>query len=235
MKVCVYIDGGSRGNPGPAAAGVVVRDADNSHTLFEAGYFLGRTTNNQAEYQGLVRALEDAARLGAHDLDIRSDSELLVRQLKGEYRVKSADLKPLYERAVKLLEGFKAWQIRHVPREHNRRADELANRAMDAGRDVALPAQPQPSAAPAGVSEPAGSSGPWCRVKLNSSPGPQCPTRWDPSAVYAFGPTTPAGFCVYAAVPVLALFEHRSPVGLTQPVRARCPRCGVNIEIEPLT
>jgi ribonuclease HI len=233
MKVCVYIDGGSRGNPGPAAAGVVVRDADNSRTLFEAGYILGRTTNNQAEYQGLIRALEDAARLGANELDIRSDSELLVRQLKGEYRVKSVDLKPLYERAVKLLDGFKAWRIKHVPREHNRRADELANRAMDAAADVALPAQPQTPAEPRDVSQTAGPSGPWCRVKLNGNPGSRCPARWDPAAVYAFGPTTPAGFCIYAAAPVLALLEHRPPASPSQPVRTRCPRCGVGIEIDP--
>ena len=136
MNLKIHIDGGARGNPGPAATGVVIHDADDDAPIHEAGYFLGKTTNNVAEYSGLIHALEIAARLKAASLDIYSDSQLMVRQINGQYRVKNQGLKPLFAKARRLLDGFDRWTITDVRRERNTRADELANLAMDLGRDV---------------------------------------------------------------------------------------------------
>ena len=136
MQALIHIDGGARGNPGPAAAGVCITTPDGSEALHEAGYWLGELTNNEAEYQGLLHALKAASQLGFESVAIRSDSELMVKQIKGEYRVKAANLKPLFAEARKLLGGFPAWGIEHVRREKNKRADQLANLAMDAQRDV---------------------------------------------------------------------------------------------------
>lgn len=124
------IDGGSRGNPGPAAYAVVLRDP-NGKVILELAKQFGRDTNNVAEYYGLLAALDYAATHGIAALRIRSDSELLVRQMQGSYKVKSEDLRPLYERAVKLSRQFKYFAIEHVRRELNREADALANAAMD--------------------------------------------------------------------------------------------------------
>ncbi len=138
MECLIHIDGGARGNPGPAAAGVTITTPDGSEPLHEAGYWLGETTNNVAEYQGLLHALKIADRLGCTRLEIRSDSELMVKQIKGVYRVKAAHLQPLYREAVAALAGFGQWSIGHVRREGNKRADQLANLAMDARSDVVV-------------------------------------------------------------------------------------------------
>lgn len=127
-----HIDGASRGNPGPAAYAVVLRDADGKMVL-ELGKKIGRETNNVAEYYALLAALDYAASHGIHALRIRSDSELLVRQMQGRYKVKSPDLKPLHERALKLVRQLRYFAIEHVPREMNRDADALANVALDSG------------------------------------------------------------------------------------------------------
>lgn len=131
------IDGASRGNPGPASYAVVIQDA-NGKSVLELGKKLGRETNNVAEYYALLAALDYAAAHGATALRVRSDSELLVRQIQGRYRVKSPDLKPLHERAVKRIREFAYFAIEHVPREMNREADALANAALD-GRAPASP------------------------------------------------------------------------------------------------
>ncbi len=124
------IDGASRGNPGPAAYAVVVRDP-NGNVILELGKRLGRDTNNVAEYYALLAALDYAASRGIRALRIRSDSELLVRQIQGRYKVKSPDLKPLHERAMKLARQLPYFTIEHVRREQNRDADALANAALD--------------------------------------------------------------------------------------------------------
>jgi ribonuclease HI len=124
------VDGASRGNPGPASYAVILRGPDGA-TRFEAGKYIGRATNNVAEYYGLITALDYAAAQGIDRLLVRSDSELLVRQMQGRYKVKSPDLRPLYERARKLARGFAYFAMEHVPREQNRKADELANVALD--------------------------------------------------------------------------------------------------------
>ncbi|MDM8006399.1 MAG: TIGR04076 family protein [Phycisphaerae bacterium] len=135
MTWTAHIDGGSRGNPGPAGAGVSIDD-DQGREVFGAGFFLGRKTNNQAEYAGLLQALKVLRAGRADDIRVLTDSELLAHQINGIYRVKSAELYPLYLEAQKLLKGFDRWEVRHVPREQNRFADKLANQAIDSRRTV---------------------------------------------------------------------------------------------------
>src|SRR5262245_11050586 len=126
----IYTDGASRGNPGEAAFAFVI--AHDGQTIAEQAGRLGRTTNNQAEYMALVRALEHALRLGeGWRLQVNSDSELMVKQMRGEYRVKNEELRPLYEQARRLADRFPAVAWEHVRREQNRRADELCNLVLD--------------------------------------------------------------------------------------------------------
>jgi ribonuclease HI len=125
------IDGASRGNPGPASYGVVARTAT-GEPLASLSKRLGRSTNNYAEYQALIAALEYALKNGHGRVEIRSDSELLVRQMSGSYKVKSPILLPLHQRARQLAQQLERFHIRHVPREENREADRLANEALDA-------------------------------------------------------------------------------------------------------
>ncbi len=124
------IDGGCRGNPGPAAWGVAVFDG-NGRCLERHAGTLGHATNNVAEYQGLIEALRIATEKAAAEVRLRSDSELIVRQLQGRYKVKHADLKPLFAEAKQLIAGFALFDIRHVRREDNKEADALVNQALD--------------------------------------------------------------------------------------------------------
>jgi ribonuclease HI len=133
VDVTVRVDGASRGNPGPSGAGAVVEFGD-GRTPRELCAYLGETTNNVAEYRALLLALEEAARHKVSSLTVHSDSELLVRQLKGEYKVKAEHLRPLHAEACRRLRVFPAVRILHVPREENRRADSLANLAIDQHR-----------------------------------------------------------------------------------------------------
>ena len=137
MKAVAHTDGGSRGNPGPAAAGFLLEDGG-GRRLKAAAFFLGQTTNNVAEYAGLLAAQERALALGVAELRVQADSELLVKQLRGEYRVKAPHLQPLFHRAKELSARFARCTIRHVRREANRDADRLANQAMDT-RESTLP------------------------------------------------------------------------------------------------
>jgi len=132
VKVVVHVDGGSRGNPGPAAAGAVVSAPDGA-VLDEATRLIGAATNNVAEYEGLLLGLERARALGATEVHVVNDSELIARQVSGRYKVKHAQMKPLHARATAALQGFARWSIRSVPREQNARADALVNQALDGG------------------------------------------------------------------------------------------------------
>jgi ribonuclease HI len=132
VAVTVHVDGGARGNPGPAAIGVVVSGPDGA-VLDEVAERIGVATNNVAEYRALLRGLERAAALGAREVDLINDSELVARQLTGAYKVKHPAMKPLYEQAMSALRGFDRWSIRSVPRAQNARADALVNAALDAG------------------------------------------------------------------------------------------------------
>ena len=139
FDVVMHIDGGARGNPGPAACAVVVATADGAppHSFSQ---YLGETTNNVAEYRALLAALEYALEHHHLRLKILSDSELLVRQTEGRYKVKSADLKPLHEQARRLVGRLEAFSIEHVRREANREADRLVNQALDAAEGRHAPA-----------------------------------------------------------------------------------------------
>ena len=124
------MDGGSRGNPGPAAAAAVASTPD-GEPLVERTAYLGETTNNVAEYRALLLGLELARELGAREVDVVGDSELVARQVGGEYKVKNAGLKPLFLEAMRALREFDHWSVRPVRREGNVRADELVNEALD--------------------------------------------------------------------------------------------------------
>jgi ribonuclease HI len=129
-KLTVNVDGGARGNPGPAAIAAVVRDAD-GEVVAERGERIGRATNNVAEYRALLLGIELAAKLGAEELELVGDSELIVRQVEGRYKVKHADMKELHARVKRALAPFGSWSIRHVKRAENADADALVNQALD--------------------------------------------------------------------------------------------------------
>ncbi len=238
MPVTVNIDGGARGNPGPAGAGVVIRDDDGT-LLLEAGFYLGRTTNNVAEYNALLRALEwlDAAER-RDGVTILCDSELVVYQLTGQYQVKSPKLLPLFEEAQRRLLRLGRWQIRHVPREQNRRADLLANQAMDEKTDVVLTdtrgiftgqtagprgrsgkpakestAEPVREPAPQPEVQAVAEAGAPRQVEIVVQRAPtkgSCPAGGCPKRM-TVGATLPEGLCIYAAhalVPTILAIQH---------------------------
>ena len=131
MKLVLHVDGGARGNPGPAAIGVVVSEPG-GEVLDELAERIGEATNNVAEYRAVLRGLERARELQATEVEIVGDSELVARQLAGAYKVKHPALKPLYAQALSALRGFDSWSIRNVPRAENAEADALVNAALDA-------------------------------------------------------------------------------------------------------
>jgi ribonuclease HI len=130
VKVVLHVDGGARGNPGPAAIGVVVSSPE-GEVLDEVAETIGVATNNVAEYRALLRGLERAGALGATEVEIVNDSELVAKQLTGAYKVKHPAMKPLHAEAIAALRRFHAWRVRSVPRAQNARADELVNQALD--------------------------------------------------------------------------------------------------------
>lgn len=132
MKLIIHTDGAARGNPGPAGIGVTIQKEDGTR-LAEISQFIGRATNNVAEYTALITALEKAAALGAQELEVYTDSELVVKQIKGEYRVKNEGLKPLYQKVKSLASQFSNFHIAHVVRDKNKEADRLANKGIDEG------------------------------------------------------------------------------------------------------
>lgn len=133
MRVTVHVDGGARGNPGPAAAACVVSGPD-GEVLLEDSELLGTATNNVAEYRALLLGLRRASELGADEVDVVGDSELIAKQVLGTYKVKHAAMRPLYLDAMAALRGFGAWSIRTVPRAQNAHADALVNAALDGAR-----------------------------------------------------------------------------------------------------
>jgi ribonuclease HI len=128
-RLLIYTDGASLGNPGRAAIGVVIHDGQD-RVVSRLSRSIGYATNNQAEYWAIIAALEETARLGAGAVDIKSDSELVVEQLNGRYRVKKASLRPLYQKVVQLIGSLESFTITHIPREQNREADNLAHLAL---------------------------------------------------------------------------------------------------------
>ena len=131
MRLVVHVDGGARGNPGPAAIGVVTSTPD-GEVVDELAELIGEATNNVAEYRALLRGLERARELGATEVEVVNDSELVARQVQGAYKVKHPGLRPLYDQAMEALRGFERWSVRSVPRDQNAHADQLVNAALDA-------------------------------------------------------------------------------------------------------
>ncbi len=132
MRAVLNVDGGARGNPGPAGIGALIRSKDGK-ILTEDHEFIGNATNNVAEYRALLLGLDKALEIGVDDVEIVNDSELIARQIRGEYKVKHVDLKPLFHESLAKLESFNSWTIKNVPRDENSDADALANQAIDAG------------------------------------------------------------------------------------------------------
>ena len=129
-RVVIFTDGAAEPNPGPAAIGVTIKDKRGKLITF-ISQRIGRATNNQAEYRAIIAALEEAVRLGVKQVDIKMDSELVVKQISGEYRVKKATLKPLYQQVKQLLGLLKDFTITHIPRQQNTEADKLAHKALN--------------------------------------------------------------------------------------------------------
>jgi len=128
-RVVIFTDGASLDNPGPAAIGATIKD-EQGRLITSISQPIGQTTNNQAEYRAIIAALENAIRLGANQVDMHSDSELVVRQINGQYRVRKASLKPVYQKVKQLQSQFESFTITHVPRQQNKEADRLANMAL---------------------------------------------------------------------------------------------------------
>ncbi len=129
-RLTIYVDGASRGNPGPAAVGVVIKD-DKGVTALKLSHSIGRATNNQAEYTALITSLQEAKKLGADHVYINTDSQLMAEQINGHYRVRNAHIRPLFEKAMQLLTAFPHYSIHHIPRDLNSEADALANEALN--------------------------------------------------------------------------------------------------------
>ncbi len=132
-EVVVWTDGGARGNPGPAGIGAILKSAS-GEVLYTGSEYLGHTTNNVAEYRAVLLGLAGALAQGIHKVEVRADSELLIKQLKSEYRVKNPGLRPLFEQAQSMLGRFETVRLMHVRREHNAEADRLANEGIDKAR-----------------------------------------------------------------------------------------------------
>ncbi|MGB2799167.1 MAG: ribonuclease HI family protein [Dehalococcoidia bacterium] len=128
-RITIYTDGAAQPNPGPAGVGVVILD-ESGAVIFEASHSIGYATNNQAEYKAVIKGLEEAARLRPEHIEVRSDSELLVKQIKGEYRVKNPGLKPLFQQIHQLIKAFPSFSIVHIPRTQNKAADALSRKAL---------------------------------------------------------------------------------------------------------
>jgi probable phosphoglycerate mutase len=152
-EIVAHIDGGSRGNPGPAAFGVTI-ETTQGQAVTAFAKFIGKTTNNVAEYQGLLAALEYALGHGHPRLRVLTDSELMARQISGRYKVRSPDLKPLHEKAQAMIARLESFSIRHVFREHNQEADRLANKALDDAERGIIPRDAPPRALPPAAPQP---------------------------------------------------------------------------------
>ncbi len=245
-NLILHFDGGARGNPGPAAAGVVLRD-QNGKSILEAGYLLGPMTNNQAEYSALLIGVRAANQWGAEQLTVYSDSELLVRQLTGDYRVKSHRLMPLFDDVQRQLLEVGLWRIHHVARHENRRADELVNRALDADEDVIEvqlsdappPLTPRADRAVADAATAGRASGDKsARVlveMVSEARGRPCPTSCIGGSRYIVEDVLPAGLNLDVAAKVIeavnTVRERAQSGGNIQPVIITCARCGASFQI----
>ncbi len=225
-QLILHVDGGARGNPGPAAAGVVLQDGAGA-ALLEAGYLLGVLTNNQAEYNALLMGVQAATRLKARILTIYADSELMVRQVNGDYKVRSPELKPLFDDVHRQLRAVDTWELHHIPREANRRADALVNRALDLDEDV--------------VEVDAGQSTPRLTRREPAEPVPRAPVRIEvvrrgpqepcspgcaQGSRYVIGLTLPAGLSIDVVVPLIEAIQAVRASAEPTTRSVSCAGCG---------
>jgi ribonuclease HI len=254
VALIIHVDGGSRGNPGPAGAGVVI-ETDTGTLLFEGAYFLGRQTNNAAEYHAVIRALTRARSCDSQPIRICSDSQLLVRQVTGEYDVKSPKLTQLYRQVQTLLLKIPRWTFQHVRREDNQRADELANLAMNRRKDIIVFDDQTGQRAPHGgaFETPADGAGDSAaavdasashavRVTMSQAPHTDvCPAGASVPRDFTIDSVLPAGLCVHAAhalLPtILAIMNTTPEEFLAVPTLiVRCDRhgCGATFTLSPV-
>ncbi len=254
MGLTIHVDGGARGNPGPAGAGVVIHSED-GNLLHESAHWLGTQTNNAAEYHALIRALQRAQRFDARKLAIYSDSELLVRQLTGEYRVKSPRLAQLHEQVQLLLIGLSRWSVKHIRREENKRADELANLAMDrrtsvvvfdadgdsGGGDNSADADTPRSEQSAAKPSPESGSPPEpgrAAVQIRTTRAPtSCPAPGFSATAHTVTDSLPSGVCVHGAhaiLPTLLAMLNTDPADFSAlpTLTVRCTRDGCQAEFQ---
>lgn len=256
MELVIHVDGGARGNPGPAGAGVVITREDGS-LVYEAAYYLGRQTNNAAEYHALIRALQYAGSRSPGRVTVHSDSELLVRQLTGEYQVRSPRLAQLHEQVQLLLLKVGRWSIRHIDREQNERADELANVAMDRKADVVVfedggsanrptiasaPSAGEPRRRSASADSLAHRREQAVLVTVTRQPGDgKCPAGGFAEDSFAIGAALPSALCVHAAhallptvLAVLNTDAHEFSAVPTMTVRCARPGCRAEFQVTPV-
>lgn len=219
----LFTDGGSRGNPGPAAAGIVLSDPA-GRIIHSSGHFLGRATNNIAEYRAMIFGLQEALRREITHLRVCSDSELMVHQLNGVYRVKNEHLRPLYEQALGLLQRFKQISIEHIRREGNTLADDMVNRALNAKADVRGPAFGGATAATAAGGAAATSSVPQFTARCTAEADEECPGVVSAEGEWPFKGTVPPGLCIYAAAGILQAVL--SAAAGAETIAAACARPG---------
>ncbi len=223
-KADMYIDGGARGNPGPAAGAYVIKV--DGRAVKSAGRFIEHATNNVAEYTALVTGLQEARSLDIAELSIFSDSELLVRQITGKYKVKSESLIDLFQQAQSLLIGFDRWQIRHIRRELNKEADAVVNSTIDAALggvtdQIEMKASGVVEVIAEVISPPhEGVCG--CAVRTGQS--------------FVFTDVVPQGLCIHAAATLLAIvmsIQNDPDVEETEPLKVRCSKggCGAQFRV----
>ena len=220
-KIELYVDGGARGNPGPAAGGYVIMDSE-GNVIRSEGFFLGEATNNIAEYSALLKGLESVREIDVREIDIFSDSELVVKQIIGEYRVKNRAIGEIYLRVQQVLLSFDRWQIRHIPREENTHADRLVNEALDDG--LHLPKKRSSAA----DSE---SDTKIMLEVLNAPCEGACSAGMKKGMCFVFSEIVPPGLCVHAANSVLpsVISMRKSQANdsdNTLQIRCEKPECG---------
>lgn len=242
-RIELYVDGGSRGNPGPAASAYVIKRGS-GEIVKAKGFHLGQATNNVAEYTALLRGLEAVLILDVRELDIFSDSELMVKQLIGEYRVRSEDLMELFEQVQRKLLNFDRWQIKHIRREFNKDADRLVNETLDFGGEIEEPEESleiseEPSMAKKPAREPARKPkkkiapvGPRKIlaevVSVSGEPG--CENPMQAGQCFVFSQCVPAGLCVHAAMSLLPIvLDMQNDPCEDSPREVSCSRPGCSV------
>jgi len=242
-QIALYVNGGSRGNPGPAAGAYIVNDPSGK-TVQSEGFFLGQTTTIIAEYTALFLGLQAVEELGIREFSIFSDSESMVKQIIGEYRVQGKELLEIFEKVQYKLLGFDRWQIKHIRREFNAAAEQLRNEAIDRESDAAVKTAdneilPERSnAATSQISEPTGETPAPIKILvevLTESDEHACPSPMRKGQCFVFTGCVPAGLCTHAAITLLptVIALQRDPASKSGTFMVKCcnPGCGAGFKV----